>query len=305
MTSASPQSPASLRAGYLFLVVAFTWWGVFPIYFKAVAAAGPLEVLCHRIVWSLPFTALLVTLGRSWPQIKAAFTTSKVLGTLCCTAILISANWLVFIYAILTGQVLAASLGYFITPMMNLLMGMIFLGERLNRGQTAAVAMAGLGTINLVITLGGMPWISLSLALTFSTYALLRKTVNIEAVGGLLVETSLLTPLALGWLVYLAANGEMAFGSAGLNVTLLLALAGVVSSIPLICFTAGARRTPLYVVGLFQYLAPTLQFILAVALYHEPFTNALFITFALVWAGLVVFILSNGQFYKKRIPGPR
>lgn len=295
--------PNSLRAGYALAVAAFAWWGMFPLYFKAVASVGPMEVLCHRVLWSAPFCAAIMLLRHDWPALRAALAQKKVLRTLCITAAIIAANWLIFIYAIMSDQVLAASLGYFITPLMNLIMGMVFLGERLNRGQTIAVVLAALGTANLVVNVGGMPWISLALALSFSTYGYLRKTVSVESVNGLLVETTLLSPLALAYLVYQAGHGGLAFGHAGATITVLLACAGVVSSVPLIWFTAGARRIPLYGLGICQYLAPSAQFVLAVALYKEPFTSAHLVTFGLVWAGLVVFLVTGNPWVRRRVAG--
>ncbi len=290
----------SLRSGYALAIAAFAWWGGFPLYFKAVASVGPMEVLCHRVLWSAPFCALIVALRRDWPALFAALAQRRVLRTLCITAAIIAVNWLIFIYAVMSGQVLSASLGYFITPLMNLIMGMLFLGERLNRGQAVAVALAALGTANLVINVGGVPWIALALALSFSTYGYLRKTVSVESVNGLLVETTLLSPLALTYLLVQASRGGLAFGHVGAGLTALLACAGVVTSVPLIWFTAGARRIPLYGLGICQYLAPSIQFLLAVALYREPFTSAHMVTFGLVWAGLVVFVLTGSPWYRRR-----
>jgi chloramphenicol-sensitive protein RarD len=290
-----------LTSGYFLALAAFTWWGLFPMYFKAVAAASPVEVLAHRVVWSVPICALLLTVLRGWSGLGRALTRPKVLGTLGLTSAIIGANWLIFIYAVLTDRLLACSLGYFITPLMNLALGMIFLGERPGRPQMIAMALAGLGTLNLVISLGSLPWISLCLALTLACYGLLRKTVQgVEAVGGLLVETSLLSPLALAWFLWAEHQGRLAFGHQGLELSLLLASAGWISALPLIWFTAGARRIPLYGLGLCQYVAPSLQFVLAVALYQEPFTRTHLITFSLVWAGLALSLLAGGPWLRRR-----
>ncbi|MEW5912945.1 MAG: EamA family transporter RarD [Thermodesulfobacteriota bacterium] len=290
-----------LTSGYLLALAAFTWWGLFPFYFKAVAAASPVEVLAHRVVWSVPVCALILTVLGGWSGLARAMARPKVLGTLGLTAAIIGTNWLIFIYAVLTDRLLAASLGYFITPLVNLAMGMIFLGERPGRWQLVAMVLAGLGTLNLVVSLGNLPWISLSLALSLACYGLLRKTVQgVEAVGGLLVETSLLTPLALAWFFWAERQGSLAFGHQGLWLDLLLLSAGWISSLPLIWFTAGARRIPFYGLGLCQYVSPSLQFLLAVALYHEPFTRTHLITFSLVWAGLALSLLAGSPWFRRR-----
>ena len=283
----------SIAQGYAYAVAAFLLWGLVPIYFKAVGSVSPLEVLAQRVVWSVPLCALFLFWQKGWPALKEAVAKPRVLVTLGVTSALIAANWLVFIHAVTSGQVLAASLGYFISPLMNLLMGMIFLGERPNRAQLAAMSLAALGTLNMVLFLGHLPWISLFLATSFSTYGLLRKTVAVEAVGGLLVETVLLSPLALAWLGWLVYSGNMAFVSQGPQITLLLMAAGLITSLPLILFTAGARRIPFYAVGLCQYIAPSLQFLLAVALYHETFTATHMVTFSLVWAGLALYLFAG------------
>jgi chloramphenicol-sensitive protein RarD len=287
-------------SGYVLSLAAFVLWGLFPLYFKAVSSVSPLEVLAHRILWSVPVCAFFLTWQKGWPALKAALSHPRVLATLGLTSGLIAANWLIFIHAVMSGQVLAASLGYFLSPLMSLAMGMIFLGERPGRLQVAALALAGLGGLNLVLSLGALPWISLSLALSFSTYGLLRKTVAVEAVGGLLVETALLAPLALAWLLWLGRQGQLAFLSQGPEITLLLLSAGLLTSLPLIWFTAGARRIPLYAVGLCQYVTPSLHFLLAVALYHEPFTATHLTTFSLVWAGLALYLAAGSPWLRRK-----
>lgn len=284
MGSISPQ-----RLGVVYALSAYGFWGLVPIYFKAVAHVSPLEVLAHRVLWSVPLTALLITLGRDWRGLCKAVAQSKVLCTLFMSAALVSVNWLIFIVAISTDQVLQASMGYYINPLVNVLLGMIFLRERLRPLQIAAVLLAAAGTFNLTVNYGKLPWISLALAFSFGTYGLLRKTVRIESVNGLFVETVLISPFALAYLIFLTSEGQVAFGRGGWQTTLLLISAGAVTTFPLVWFTSAARRLPLYVMGLFQYIAPSCHFLLAVFLYQEPFTWTFGFTFACIWAGLALF----------------
>jgi len=283
----------SITKGYVYALAAFTWWGLFPLYIKAVSAAPPLEVLSLRIVWSLPVCALLIAAARGWGELRQALGRPRVLSTLLVCALLIGTNWLIFIYAVESSQVLSASLGYFISPLVTMAMGMVFLGERPRRLQLAALVLTGLGTLNLIIHHGQLPWIALCLAASFSTYGLLRKRVRVEALGGLLVETALLTPLALAWLAWRGTHGGLVFGTGGWLITLLLACAGLVTTLPLIWFTTGARRIPLHSVGILQYVGPCLQFLLAVLVFHEAVSPARWITFAMVWAGLALYLLAG------------
>ncbi|MCA1906199.1 MAG: EamA family transporter RarD [Desulfarculus sp.] len=282
------------KRGVLLAAGAFAWWGLVPIYFKAVAGVGPLEVLAHRILWSAPLAGLILALqGGGFAGLIPALAQRGVLRTLCLSSLLVAGNWLLFIHAVDSGQVLQSSLGYFIAPLVNVLLGMAFLGERPGRWQWVALGLAGLGTLNLVLRQDGPPWIALTLAVSFSLYGLLRKRVAIESVAGLFIETLLLAPLSLAWLGYEAWRGGLVFGHGGGGPSLLLMAAGVITTLPLIWFTAGARRIPLYVLGVCQYIAPSLQFLLAVCLYGEPFSGAQLTTFALVWGGLAVFVLAG------------
>ncbi|MBN2125484.1 MAG: EamA family transporter RarD [Deltaproteobacteria bacterium] len=280
----------SQRAGVFYGLAAFCFWGLVPVYFKAVGHVPPFEILCHRIVWSVAVTALLISIGRDWRGLRAALASGKVLPVLFLSAALAATNWFVFIYAITTNRVLQTSLGYFINPLVNVLLGMIFLKERLRPLQGVSVLLAAAGTLNLAFSYGEFPWIALTLAFSFGLYGLLRKTVRIESVNGLFVETTLISPLALAYLVFIGARGGGAFGSVDGWTTLLLVLAGMVTSFPLVWFTCAARRLPYTTIGFLQYLAPSLQFLLAVLVYHEPFTMTHLVTFALIWSGLVVFV---------------
>lgn len=284
--------PSDARTGSMFAIAAFAFWGLSPIYFKLLRHVPPVEVLAHRVVWSVLFGALFVTFTRAWPAVRAALASPPTRRALALTAALVSSNWLIYIYAVVNDQVMSTSLGYYINPLVNVLLGMLFLGERLGRGRTLAVALAAAGTASLAFELGGLPWISLSLAFTFGFYGLIRKRLGLPPLAALFVETLLIAPLALLALGWFGLKGAFAFGS-DLETTLLLVLAGPVTLLPLLWFAEAARRLPLITVGFFQYLAPTLTFLLATLVYAEPFTTAWAVTFALIWSGLAVFTIDS------------
>ncbi len=269
-------------------VAAYLAWGLFPVYFKMVAAVPPVQVLAHRVVWSMAFLAVLVTAQRRWRALASEWTARR-LAVYVATTALISANWLLFIWAVAAGRVLEASLGYFVNPLVSVLLGAAFLRERLTRWQRVAVALAGAGVLALVLRLGSFPWVSLLLALTFGLYGLLRKRAHIDAVLGLLVETLLVTPLAVAYLAVITARGAPAFGPDGWTSALLLLGFGVITPVPLIWFAVAVRTLRLATMGLLQYIAPTCQFVLAVALYHEPFTRAHAAAFTCIWASLALY----------------
>lgn len=284
--------PAERRVGSLYAIAAFGFWGLTPIYYKLMPDVPPVEVLAHRVIWSVVFGALFVSLVSAWPAVRSALSSPRTLRALALTAALVSTNWLIYIYAVVSGQVMATSLGYYINPLVNVLLGMLFLGERLGRGRTLAVALAAMGTASLAFELGGLPWISLTLAFSFGFYGLIRKRLGLPAMAALFVETLLVAPLALLALGWFAAQGESSFGS-DLRTTLLLIFAGPVTLLPLLWFAEAARRLPLITVGFFQYLAPTLTFLLATLVYSEPFTVAWAVTFVLIWSGLAVFTIDS------------
>jgi chloramphenicol-sensitive protein RarD len=281
-------APRLQRRGFAAALAAYVAWGLFPLYFKAIKRVPPLEILAHRVVWSMVLLAVLVTWQRRWRELAATFAGGRLRVYLASTA-LISANWLIYIWAVNTNHVLEASVGYFVNPLVNVLLGMVFLRERLSRAQGIAVALAAAGVLVLAVRLGAFPWVSLALAASFGFYGLVRKKARIDAVVGLLVETSLLAPLALLYLVALGARGQGAFVSAGASTTALLAAAGVVTAVPLIWFAVGMRALRLSTMGLIQYITPTGQFLLAVALYREPFTPAHAIAFACIWSSLALY----------------
>jgi chloramphenicol-sensitive protein RarD len=282
-------SAAETRRGVAFAGAAFLFWGLSPIYWKALGAVPASEVLAHRIVWSMALLVAMLVARRRGRELLAAVRRRRTLATLVVTTALIAVNWYVYIWAMAAERVLEASLGYFINPLVNVLLGVVFLRERLSRPQAAAVALAAVGVAVLTIEVGRVPWVALILAASFGVYGLLRKTVDAGPQVGLAIETALLTPLTLLWLGRLHSAGGGAFGSGGLATDLLLAGAGAVTVVPLVWFTQGARLLPLSALGLIQYLAPTIQFLLAVLVYREPFSTTHLAAFAVIWAGLAVF----------------
>jgi chloramphenicol-sensitive protein RarD len=276
------------RAGVLEAVAAFVMWGMFPLYWKQLAAVPAVEVVAHRTTWGLLSIALWVTWRRRWPAVLEAAGRARTLAVLAATAALIGTNWLLYVWAVTHGHIVETSLGYFINPLVNVLLGVLVLRERLSRLQTVAVALAGGGVAILTFGHGRFPWIALALAVTFALYALARKTVAADAATGLLVETAILTPIAGGYLAVLAARGSGALGHSGATVNSFLLLAGAVTAVPLVLFAEGARRLPLSTIGMIQYISPSCQFLLAVLLYREPFTPAHATTFACIWAALAL-----------------
>lgn len=272
------------RAGALYAVAAYGLWGVVPIYWKWLNDVPALELLAHRVVWSSVFVTLLVVAMRKLAATRAALT-PRTLAYLGASTLLIGANWGLFIWAVQTKRILQASLGYYVNPLVNVVLGVVVLGERLRRPQVIAVALAALGVLVMAIQKGSLPWISLVLAGTFAAYGLLRKTAPVDALVGLLIETALLVPFALAF-VWLRGT---VVGRATSGHLLLLACAGPVTALPLLFFTAAARRLPLSTLGFYQYLSPTLQFLLAVTVYGERLTAADVVAFAAIWVALFVF----------------
>ena len=232
------------RRGLLFGLSAYLLWGVLPLYFKALASVRPTEIVAHRIVWSLVFLAALVTAWKRWPAIRTALGSSRVMMILMVTALLIGVNWLVFIHAVVNGHVLEGSLGYYLNPLVNVLLGVVLLKERLSPAQIFATLLAGAGVAVLAAGAGSGLWISLTLATTFALYGFVRKVAPVDALEGLSIETAMLAPIALGWLIWVELAGTGGFGRFGITVDLMLALGGAVTAIPLLLFTAAARRLP-------------------------------------------------------------
>jgi chloramphenicol-sensitive protein RarD len=288
------------RQGVLYGLAAYGMWGLVPIYFKAVAGVPPLEVLAHRVVWSVVILLVVLIVQQQLRAALAAFADPKTRRVLAATTVLIAVNWFVFIWAVANDHVLEASLGYFINPLVNVLLGLVFLRERLSRPAMAAVALAVVGVAIQTALTGRLPMVSLVLAVSFGFYGLLRKTATAGAVVGLAVETVMLLPAALAWLGWQALRGQMSFlGGAG-GLDLLLVAAGAVTAVPLLAFTAAARRLRLSTMGFLQYLAPTGHFLLAVLAYDEPFDRSRLLAFAFIWTALVVFTADRWRTARRR-----
>ena len=287
------------RAGVLFAIVAYSMWGFAPMYFKLLAYMPATEILVHRIVWSGVVLLLLVALRNQWPKIKAAIKSRKIMLILLAAGLLLGTNWLLFIWAVNNDQLLEASLGYYINPLFNILFGRLFLAERLRPMQKGAVVFAISGVAIAVAGLGYLPWIALVLAISFSLYGLLRKKVAVDSMPGLFIETAMMLPAALVyWLLFAGESSNMLSNSAYTNV--LLILAGVVTTAPLLCFTAAARRIQYSTLGFFQYIGPSIMFILAVFFYQEPLDKARLITFGFVWTGLAIFCWDSFRHFRQQ-----
>lgn len=271
---------------------AYAVWGCLPLFLKLLAAAPALQILAQRVVWSLLLLAVVVTLLGRWPDISALARNRRAVLMLVGSAALIAINWLVYIWAVLGGHVIAASLGYFINPLVNVALGVAILGERLRRLQGLAVAIAAIGVIAMALSGGGGLWIALTLAVSFGLYGLVRKLAPADALGGLLIETALLAPLALGWLAWTAAQGNAAFGQ-DRELDMLLMLSGVVTAAPLLMFGAAAKRLRYGTLGLIQYLAPSLQLLQAVLLFGERMTTIHIFTFGCIWAALALYAIDG------------
>jgi len=278
-----------MRIGMLQAVLAYIMWGLFPVYFKALIDVPPFEILVHRMLWSLVFVLVILAVRRQWAWLRPALRQPKVLAAFTASSLLLASNWLLYIWAVNNDHVVDASLGYFINPLVSILLGMLVLKERLRALQWAAVAVAAAGVAWLTWLAGHPPWIGLVLAATFGGYGLMRKIAPLGALEGLSLETLLLFPVAAGYLWYLSVTGHNSFASASVPEQWLLAAAGPVTAVPLLLFAAGARRISLTLLGLLQYLSPSLQLLLGVWLYHEPFGGARLAGFALIWGALALY----------------
>lgn len=291
------------KQGVLLAIMAYIMWGIAPIYFKALGEVSPFEILCHRIIWSFVFLAALLYFTKGWELIKTTLKSRTKVFYLLVTSVTIGINWLVFIWAISIDHMLDASLGYYINPLFNVLLGMIFLNEQLRKMQWIAVALASIGVLVQLAVFGSVPIIAIMLAVSFGIYGLLRKKVNLDAFTGLFIETLVLLPVALVYLFIFAdsATSNMSVNSSLLNT--LLISAGIVTTLPLLCFAGAAVRLRLATLGFIQYIGPSLMFLLAVFVYGEAFTSDKIITFAFIWAALILFTwdgLKNNSTNKKQ-----
>ncbi|MGV8977814.1 MAG: EamA family transporter RarD [Cellulomonas sp.] len=288
--SGSSTTAGSSRRGLVAGVGAYAIWGLLPLYFPLLAPAAAIEIIGHRVVWSLGFCLALLVVTRTWPQYVAALRSRRTLGVLATAAALIAVNWTVYVYAVLADRVVEAALGYFINPLVTVLLAVVVLRERLRTLQWVALGFGAAAVVVIGASNNGVPWISLTLAFTFGTYGLIKNRIgrSIGAITGLAVETTVLFPAALAYLVWLQVRGAAAFGAHGLGHTALLVAAGVITATPLLLFSSAARRIPLSMIGLLQYLTPTMQFLLGVVYFHEHMPTARWVGFALVWVALVV-----------------
>ena len=293
-----------MNKGILAGIGAHILWGLFPIYWRLLEQDPAIEILAHRMVWSLVFVAGILTVQKEWRWLGEVLRNRRTVVIYTLAAILLSFNWYTYIWAINAGYVVEASLGYFINPLVNFLLGVIFLGEKLRGGQVAAVILAGLGVVYLTVNYGSLPWISLVLAFTFGMYGLIKKTAPLESMHGFSLETMVLFLPALAYLFYRDASGVGAFVHQGVLVTVLLILAGPVTSIPLLMFGYAARKIPLSMLGFIQYITPTMQFILGVFVYFEPFPKARLIGFSIIWLALLMYSLEGIWFNRKQKASP-
>lgn len=277
-------------AGYVYALLAYASWGLFPLYWKFFGGVSPLEIVSHRVIWSVLLLALLVAAGRQLRELVAVVRNIRHLAILLLTASLLSANWGIFIYGVLSGHVVETSLGYFLNPLVSILLALVFLKERMTRWQTSAVVLAACGVAHFGWHLGHFPWLALSLASTFGLYGLLRKVVRVSPLVGLLVETALMMPFAVAMIALLAGQGQAAFET---SQVFLFASMGVVTTLPLLWFNKAAKLLRLSTMGLLQYLVPTLQLLVGVVIFHEPFTSREGISFLLIWAAIAIYLASH------------
>ncbi|MFD4703118.1 EamA family transporter RarD [Streptomyces niveus] len=282
------KSDGEQRAGLLYGIGAYGMWGLVPLFWPLLKPSGAVEILAHRMVWSLAVVVIALLVVRRWAWIRELLAQPRKLGLLVVAAVTISVNWGLYIWSVNTGHVVEASLGYFINPLVTIAMGVLLLKERLRPAQWAAVGVGLLAVLVLAIGYGQPPWISLTLAFSFATYGLVKKKVNIGGLESLAAETVILFVPALGYLLWLGASGDATFGSEGMGHGALLAATGVVTAVPLVCFGAAAIRVPLSTLGLLQYLAPVFQFLLGILYFHEAMPAERWAGFALVWAALTI-----------------
>jgi len=288
-----PPVRAASSAGIGYALGAYAIWGVAPAYWKLLGVVPPAQLLAHRVLWSMAFGILLLAVTRRAGELLVALRSRRSLLTIMVSALLIGTNWFVFLWAVDTDRVLDTSLGYYINPLISVVFGMVFLGERLRPLQAVAVLLAAAGVVQMALSLGALPWIALVLAVSFALYGLVRKTAPVMPVVGFTIETSLLTPLAAAYLI--VADTQLDAPNLSPRLALLLMATGPFTAAPLLCFNSAAKRLRLATLGLFQYIAPSIAFLLAVALYGEPFTRAHAVTFGCVWLALAIYSLDSAR----------
>ncbi|MEP6809570.1 MAG: EamA family transporter RarD [Chthoniobacterales bacterium] len=290
------------RSAFIAGVAAFGFWGIIPVYWKLMRFVPAAEILAHRFVWTTAFLVALLTWQGRWPEVRAALRSRRTVLLCLASSSAISLNWLTFIWAVNADRVLETSLGYFMAPLVNVLFGAIFLRERLTRWQFISVLLATAGVLNLTFGYGRLPWVALTLCTSWGVYGLLRKLSGTNAIPGLFLETTVLLPVALGYLCLLGLQNNLLFGPGHWSVSLILISAGVVTGLPLVWFGHAARHLRLTTIGFLQYLAPSGTFFLGVFLYHETFTVMHLITFSLIWLGLIIFTAETIRLWRARRP---
>jgi len=282
-----------MNKGIWYAVGAYTMWGLLPVYWKALQAVPAVQLIGHRVIWSFVLLALVLFVTRQWKAFRRAALTRRVLLIHLASAVLLAVNWLIYVWAVNADFIVETSLGYFINPLLSVLMGVLFLRERLRPWQWFPIGLAAAGVLYLTVAYGSLPWIALSLAFTFGTYGLIKKTAPLGSLYGLTLETGLLFVPAIGFLLYMDTLGQGAFLHSGSLPDLLMAGAGLVTTVPLLMFASAAQSIPLSLVGVLQYITPTLQFLAGVLVYGEPFDQARLIGFSIVWLALIIFWLEG------------
>jgi chloramphenicol-sensitive protein RarD len=288
-----------MKKGTLYALGAYFIWGFFPVYFKLLHEAPPIQVVCHRIVWSFVLLAIILSARREWKTLRLAITGPKMLGIFLISSILLSVNWLTYIYGVQAGYIVETSLGYFINPLVSVLFGIVFLHERLRSLQWVAVTLAGVGVLYLTIDYGYVPWIALVLAFSFGLYGLVKKTSPLGSFYGLSLETGLLFIPCISFLIFAGINGTGVFGHSDMLTNILLILTGPFTAVPLLLFGAAARMIDLSMLGLLQYIAPTLQFLIGVWIYNEPFTFSNLVGFCIIWLALAILWVEGYSQYRR------
>lgn len=285
------------KQGIFFGLAAYVLWGILPVYWKALELVSPFEILSSRFMWSCVFVFLLIIFQKKWPlfakEVKLVFSNVKTGAAMVAAGITISFNWGTFIWAVNNGHIVETSMGYYINPLVSILFAVVFLRERLDKMQLAAITCAFIGVASMVYSFGKIPWVSLTLAFTFALYGLLKKILPVSALTSIMLETLLITPLALVYEYSLWQQGVSFYASGNLQVIMMLTGAGVVTAIPLLLFTAGARLLPMKIIGFLQYISPTLTLLIGVFVYNEAFTASHLLAFGWIWAALLLFIVSQ------------
>jgi len=291
-----------MKQGVFYAIAAYFMWGLLPLYWKVFQAMGAWEILAHRIVWSVVFVSIIIVVTKRIRKLRESVSGAKMVGALIICSLLISANWLLYIWAVNNDQVMQTSLGYYMNPLITVLMGVILLKEKMHVGQWISLALASCGVLYITIQYGEFPWVALSLALTFAFYGLAKKLVKLEAIIGLAWETLFVAPIALAYLLMIQINGTETVSALAWWQVLLLTLAGVGTALPLYWFAQAAARLPLSMIGFIQYLSPTISLLSAIFLFHEPFTTTHMISFSLIWGALIIFTVSSIQKKPASVP---